>query len=92
MPQSGALEGSVPNLQLSGLIPLAMSNNRMSVIQNSFFSGLGLLERPPWSVLSQEAMLMSVVHAISQNELMSLVCAAFPDHVDACDLYGLCCH
>lgn len=61
-------------------------------MENSSFCWLGLLERPPWSVLPQEVLLMSVVHITSQNELIYLAYAAFPDHVDAYGPYGLCCH
>lgn len=41
---------------------LAMSNDRMSEIKNSSFSGSNLLERPPWSTLSG-GMLVLVVSA-----------------------------
>lgn len=51
------------NMRLSRVIPLAMSNKGMYVMENGSFSVLGLLERSPQSVLPQEAMLVSVVCA-----------------------------
>lgn len=48
-----------PNLRLSCIITLALSNCRMSELEISSFSGLGLLERPSWSVLPPETTVMS---------------------------------
>lgn len=42
-------------------ITLVLSKDGMSEMENSSFSGLDLLERPLWSVLAIEAMLVSMV-------------------------------
>ena len=93
-----ALTSSAPehNFQLS--VALAQSNDRMSEVKNDSFYRLGLLERPPWSVLPLEAMLFSVDQAtagpwracwcplsmlLPKAELMPM------GHVDIC---GLFCH
>ena len=55
---------------------LALSNDRISKRKKSPFSGLDLFERPPWSMLSLEAMLVPMVHA------------ATPGHVVACSSCG----
>lgn len=51
---------------------LPLSNNTMSELKNGLFSGLSLLERLLWFVLSLVVMLVSVVRAASasQAELM----------------------
>lgn len=49
----------LPRLTLA----LALSSNRMSEMENGPFSGLDLFERPSWSMLSLEAMLVSMTHA-----------------------------
>lgn len=62
-PNLELLKALSTNIRLSRMIPLAMSNKEMYVMENGSFSVLSLLERPPWSVLPQEAMLVSVVCA-----------------------------
>lgn len=91
-PSLQILKALPPNLLLGSMIPLDMSNNGISMIENSSFSGWGLLERPPLSVLPQEVILVSVVHVTSQKELMSSVCGASLNCVDASVPYSLCCH
>lgn len=92
------------NVLPSFLVSLALSNNRMSELANSSFSGLALLERPPlsllpcwclWSVLLPQTMLMPIVHVdvcgllLLEVVLASKIYAANGEHVDVC---GPHCH
>lgn len=60
------------------MITLALNNNRISEMENSSFSGLGLLERPSKSMLPLETM------------LVSKICATLEKHVGG--IPGPCCH
>lgn len=48
-------------------LALALSSNRMSEMEDGPFSALDLFERPPWSTLSLEAMLVSMTHATARG-------------------------
>ena len=50
-----------PNIPPGGTIALILSDDRMSEMKDGSFPPLGPLERPPWFMLSLEAMLVSVV-------------------------------
>lgn len=47
----------------SHMMALVLSNDRMSEIQNSSFSGLDVLDRPLWPMLLPKAMLVSMAHS-----------------------------
>jgi hypothetical protein len=63
------LQTQPPNKLPTAVIILALSNNRVFEIKTGSFSGLCLLERPPWSVLLLEAMLVGWVSAIVRNHV-----------------------
>lgn len=48
---------------------LTENNSKMSEAENGSFSGLSLLERLLWSVLLQEALLVSVAHAATWGQV-----------------------
>lgn len=50
-------------------LALALSSNRMSEMEDGPFSALDLFERPPWSTLSLEAMLVSMTHATARGNI-----------------------
>ena len=61
------LQTQPPNKLPTAVIILALSNNRVFEIKTGSFSGLCLLERPPWEVLLPEVMLVSVVYAAAMG-------------------------
>lgn len=58
-----------PNLLLSCMMALALNNYRMSGMENVSFSGMGLLERPLWSVLPPETMVISLVYLTAGGKM-----------------------
>ena len=56
----------LPNA-LSSLWTLVMDNYRMSEKENVSFPVLCILKKTSWSILALEAMLVSVIHAITRD-------------------------
>lgn len=78
----------------SCMIVLVLSSQKMSKVENGSSSGLGLLKRPPWFMLSPEAMFISVMCVTARG--LSGVCGlcSHPGLINAkvlVDAYGLCC-
>ena len=70
-----------PNMMPNDTITLTLSN-KISRIKDGSFSRLRLLERPPWSLLPQEAILESRSGLPQETMLMSTVRAATRGQVD----------